>query len=118
MPSITTAVPYSFRVERRFEDRNELFILRGRGYQSDSLQTLNNENGNAAVQHLASFQGMRIDYFLTSPTLAPRVAEVKVFGSGADREGFLGSDHSPLLLTLRTRGPGEKGKRDASSDDR
>ncbi|CAM9682021.1 unnamed protein product [Hapterophycus canaliculatus] len=43
---------------------------------------------------------MRIDYFLVSKSLAPRIKEVKVFGRGADREGFLGSDHSPLMLTL------------------
>lgn len=43
---------------------------------------------------------MRIDYFLVSKKLVPSVKEVKVFGSGADREGFLGSDHCPLMLTL------------------
>lgn len=43
---------------------------------------------------------MRIDYFLLSTALAPRIKEVKVFGSGADRNGFLGSDHTPLMLTL------------------
>ncbi|CBJ25517.1 conserved unknown protein [Ectocarpus siliculosus] len=45
-------------------------------------------------------KGMRIDYFLLSTALAPRIKEVKVFGSGADRDGFLGSDHCPLMLTL------------------
>ncbi|CAB1110598.1 unnamed protein product [Ectocarpus sp. CCAP 1310/34] len=45
-------------------------------------------------------KGMRIDYFLLSTVLAPRIKEVKVFGSGADRDGFLGSDHCPLMLTL------------------
>lgn len=49
---------------------------------------------------LSLIQGMRIDYFLVSKSLAPRIKEVKVFGKGADREGFLGSDHSPLMLTL------------------
>lgn len=44
---------------------------------------------------------MRIDYFLVSRALVHRVSDVKVFGSGADRKGFLGSDHCPLLLTLR-----------------
>lgn len=44
---------------------------------------------------------MRIDYFLVSKSLAPMVSEVKVFGRGAAREGFLGSDHCPLMLTLR-----------------
>lgn len=44
---------------------------------------------------------MRIDCFLVSKTLAYLVSEVKVFGSGADRKGFIGSDHSPLLLGLR-----------------
>ncbi|CAN0306035.1 unnamed protein product [Ectocarpus sp. 6 AP-2014] len=45
-------------------------------------------------------KGMRIDYFLLSTALAPRIKEVKVFGSGADRDGFLGSDHCPVMLTL------------------
>eukprot|EP00903_Cladosiphon_okamuranus_P008807 g8434.t1 len=45
-------------------------------------------------------KGMRIDYFLVSKELVPRVKEVKVFGSGADRKGFLGSDHCPLKITL------------------
>lgn len=44
---------------------------------------------------------MRIDYFLLSKSLSSLVAEVKVFGSGADRQGFLGSDHSPVLLRLK-----------------
>eukprot|EP00752_Nemacystus_decipiens_P016475 g14728.t1 len=45
-------------------------------------------------------KGMRIDYFLVSKKLVPCIKEVKVFGSGADRIGFLGSDHCPLMLTL------------------
>lgn len=55
--------------------------------------------------HSPPRQGMRIDYFLLSKVLAPRLAVVKVFGSGADRDGFLGSDHSPLMLTLREGQP-------------
>lgn len=43
---------------------------------------------------------MRIDYFLVSKRLVPRIKEVKVFGRGAERKGFLGSDHCPLMLTL------------------
>lgn len=43
---------------------------------------------------------MRIDHFLVSKALASRIKGVKVFGSGADREGFLGSDHCPLRLML------------------
>ncbi|CAM9939190.1 unnamed protein product [Pylaiella littoralis] len=45
-------------------------------------------------------KGMRIDYFLLSRALASRIKEVRVYGSGADRDGFLGSDHCPLMLTL------------------
>lgn len=55
-------------------------------------------------------QGMRIDYFLLSTVLASQIAGVEVFGRGKDREGFLGSDHSPVMLTL-----GEVGQRDPPS---
>lgn len=45
-------------------------------------------------------KGMRIDYVLVSPSLAPRVVDAVVHGVGPEREGFLGSDHCPLLVTL------------------
>lgn len=51
---------------------------------------------------------MRIDYFLLSKALEQRVSAIKVFGKGADREGFLGSDHSPVMLALRERNEHEE----------
>ena len=43
---------------------------------------------------------MRIDYVLASHVLIPRVQKVTVYGHGANRDGFLGSDHCPLIATL------------------
>jgi len=45
-------------------------------------------------------KGMRIDYLLVAHNLADRVESADVLGSGNDRDGFLGSDHCPLLLQL------------------
>ncbi|CAN0380654.1 unnamed protein product, partial [Discosporangium mesarthrocarpum] len=53
------------------------------------------------LPHLVHLQGMRIDYALVSKTLIPRVKAVTIVGSGADRRGFMGSDHSPLILELQ-----------------
>ncbi|CAN0530153.1 unnamed protein product, partial [Laminaria digitata] len=53
---------------------------------------------------------MRIDYFLLSKALAGLVSEVHVFGKGADREGFLGSDHSPVMLTMAATAREEEGE--------
>jgi exonuclease III len=36
---------------------------------------------------------MRIDYVLVEEALAPRVRTATVCGRGAERDGFLGSDH-------------------------
>ena len=47
--------------------------------------------------------GMRIDYVMLSRSLAPRVSRAVVHGKGAARDGFLGSDHCPLLVTLAPR---------------
>jgi AP endonuclease-1 len=44
--------------------------------------------------------GMRIDYALVQAPLLPRVARTAVLGHGADRHGFLGSDHCPLLVQI------------------
>ena len=52
-------------------------------------------------------KGMRIDYVLVDQTLAPRVSKATVHGKGAERVGFLGSDHCPLLVAL---GPKEEAK--------
>ncbi len=46
-------------------------------------------------------KGMRIDLFMLQAALRERVDDVEVCGSGANLEGFLGSDHCPLLLRLR-----------------
>ena len=45
-------------------------------------------------------KGMRIDYVLVHEALAHRVRRAVVLGSGAERSGFLGSDHCPLLVEL------------------
>lgn len=44
-------------------------------------------------------KGMRIDYVCTSESI--RVARAVVLGLGAARDGFMGSDHCPLLVELR-----------------
>ncbi len=51
-------------------------------------------------------KGMRIDLFMIQEALKSRVDAVEVCGRGANMEGFLGSDHSPVMLLLR---PGEHG---------
>jgi len=45
-------------------------------------------------------KGMRIDYALVAEELLPRLATCDILGHGADRVGFMGSDHSPIRLTL------------------
>jgi exonuclease III len=50
-------------------------------------------------------KGMRIDLFMLHASLKDRIDEVEVCGCGPNLEGFLGSDHSPLLLRLRTAAP-------------
>ena len=46
-------------------------------------------------------KGMRIDYVLVASSLAGRITRAHVHGHGPERAGFLGSDHCPLLVTLR-----------------
>ena len=43
---------------------------------------------------------MRIDYTLVSASLASRIVRAEILGSGYERDGFLGSDHCPVLLEL------------------
>ena len=50
-------------------------------------------------------KGMRIDYVLVARALTPRVESADVLGSGNERDGFLGSDHCPLLLQLSVAEP-------------
>ncbi len=45
-------------------------------------------------------KGMRIDLFMIQASLRELVDEVEVCGRGANMDGFLGSDHSPLVLRL------------------
>ncbi len=47
-------------------------------------------------------RGMRIDHCIASKKLAERISEVDIIGYGAERNGFMGSDHSPLLIKLDT----------------
>ena len=44
---------------------------------------------------------MRIDYVLVARQLAPRIGRAEVLGRGAERTGFIGSDHCPLLVEIR-----------------
>jgi AP endonuclease 1 len=54
-------------------------------------------------------RGMRIDHFVGSKALVERVETVRNLGSGSERDGFLGSDHCPVLLVLRpVEGTAEK----------
>eukprot|EP00928_Gymnodinium_smaydae_P042253 TRINITY_DN28473_c0_g1_i1.p1 TRINITY_DN28473_c0_g1~~TRINITY_DN28473_c0_g1_i1.p1 ORF type:complete len:438 (-),score=82.16 TRINITY_DN28473_c0_g1_i1:47-1360(-) len=46
-------------------------------------------------------KGMRIDYALVAEELLPRVVDSTILGEGADRRGFMGSDHAPVRLALR-----------------
>jgi len=50
-------------------------------------------------------KGMRIDYVLIHRQLRARLVRTQVFGHGAERHGFLGSDHCPLLLELAHHAP-------------
>lgn len=45
-------------------------------------------------------KGMRIDHFLSTKEVLDRVVSCVICGFGADREGFMGSDHSPMKLVL------------------
>ncbi len=45
-------------------------------------------------------KGMRIDLFMVQHALLRRVEQVEVCGRGADMVGFLGSDHSPVMLRM------------------
>ena len=54
-------------------------------------------------------KGMRIDYALVSERLFPRVRSVRIVGRGAERHGFMGSDHCPVVLVLQ--------KNEEASDD-
>lgn len=54
-------------------------------------------------QYVAKYhgKGMRIDYALVAEELLPRAEEASILGRGADRIGFMGSDHCPICLVLR-----------------
>eukprot|EP00249_Psilotum_nudum_P006584 c19905_g1_i1 orf=576-1673(-) len=43
---------------------------------------------------------MRIDYFLVSKKLLPRVIKSEIHGHGIEMEGFCGSDHCPISMEL------------------
>ena len=44
---------------------------------------------------------MRLDYALVSEGLRDLVESCEILGHGSGREGFMGSDHCPVLLTLK-----------------
>jgi len=49
-------------------------------------------------------KGMRIDYALVSECMFPRVRSIHIAGHGAERHGFFGSDHCPVVLVLDAAG--------------
>jgi exodeoxyribonuclease III len=49
-------------------------------------------------------RGMRIDHFFGPSAVAKRLDSVTICGRGVERDGFLGSDHSPIALCLRQAG--------------
>ncbi len=51
-------------------------------------------------------RGLRIDHCIVSKKLAERVSEVNIIGCGTKRNGFMGCDHSPLLIKLETEKEG------------
>jgi exonuclease III len=46
-------------------------------------------------------RGMRIDHFVGSQSFAERVEDARILGTGAERNGFLGSDHCPVILKIK-----------------
>eukprot|EP00927_Polykrikos_kofoidii_P053792 TRINITY_DN48344_c0_g1_i1.p1 TRINITY_DN48344_c0_g1~~TRINITY_DN48344_c0_g1_i1.p1 ORF type:complete len:403 (-),score=60.71 TRINITY_DN48344_c0_g1_i1:69-1277(-) len=59
--------------------------------------------GHPPVNHpVAKYhgKGMRIDCSLVAEELFSRVEAADILGQGAERTGFMGSDHSPIRLTL------------------
>ena len=50
-------------------------------------------------------KGMRIDLFMIQGGLKDRVVTTEVCGRGANMEGFLGSDHCPVILRLSSPPP-------------
>lgn len=62
------------------------------------------------IHHRHTPTGMRIDYtIISSSLLAPphnfQIKRAEVLGHGAERTGFFGSDHCPVLLELERVGP-------------
>lgn len=45
-------------------------------------------------------RGMRIDHCIASVELMPKIKSVSITGHGAQRVGFMGSDHSPVLIQI------------------
>jgi len=48
-------------------------------------------------------RGMRIDYALVSTTMATHILRSDILGHGANRTGYMGSDHSPIILQLKAQ---------------
>ncbi|KAF4666029.1 hypothetical protein FOL47_004299 [Perkinsus chesapeaki] len=46
-------------------------------------------------------KGMRIDYVLVPESMKDDIVSVDNLGVGKERKGFMGSDHAPLLATIR-----------------
>lgn len=64
-------------------------------------------------------KAQRLDYFLLGEALRPRLAACEVLGRGTERTGFLGSDHCPVQLELRSASAEEAaGSTDVSDTNR
>jgi len=72
-------------VDTAFEIGDPAWSWRGSEHQTDKYHA----------------RGMRIDYCLVSHSMCDRVQESTIIGKGvARKEGFCGSDHSPIFLKL------------------
>jgi AP endonuclease 1 len=65
----------------------------------DRFSSIFSWRGHRTGKH--SGRGMRIDHFIGSEALTPRVEDVKILGHGGERIGFMGSDHCPMILYLK-----------------
>lgn len=48
-------------------------------------------------------RGMRIDHCIIARRIFPRLRSVQITGHGVERTGFLGSDHSPVVIKMDSK---------------
>lgn len=61
-------------------------------------------------------RGMRIDHCIASKKLVESITEINITGHGSERIGFMGSDHSPLLIKLDTKNELKEEKKPKKDD--